>query len=63
MVVYDTEDDDEEQGDAISSPIRLWIKNGTDVTVPYTIPDGLSEHQMSQIERAISEFSMKTCIR
>ena len=63
MVVYDTDDGDGEQGDAISSPIRLWIKNGTDVPVPYTIPDDLSNHQMSQIKRAIWEFSMKTCIR
>ena len=55
MVVYDTEDDDGEQGDALRSPIRLWIKNGTDVPVPYTIPDGLSQHQMYQISETLTK--------
>lgn len=63
MMLYDTYDNEMELGDAISSPIRLWIKNGTDVIIPYTVPNGLSDHEKAQIERAISEFNMKTCIR
>ena len=64
IIVYDTGvEDDGEQGDAITSLIRLWTKNGTIVPIPYTVPDGLDYHQKSQIDRAIAEFNMKTCIK
>ena len=64
IIIYDTDNDENgELGDAITSPIRLWVKNGTEVPIPYTVPDGLDDHQKEQIDRAITEFNMKTCIK
>ena len=65
IIVYDDNDEEEDQqsGDAISSPIRLWIKNGTEVLIPYSVPSGLSDHQKRQINTALAEFNMKTCIK
>ena len=65
MLVYgDYEgDQDELLGEAISNPIRLWPKTGSVVIIPYTVPEGLSSHQQTQIDKAIDEYNSKTCLR
>ena len=64
MIIYDSEDEEEDSlNEAIITPIRLWEKIGTKVIIPYTVPQGLSDHQQTQIRRAMTEFHQKTCIR
>jgi hypothetical protein len=33
------------------------------VTIPYTVPVGLTDHQKLQIDLAIEEFNTKTCLK
>ena len=64
IIVYDTDDDDEDSlSEAVSSPIRLWEKNGTVVNIPFTTPAELTDHQKTQIDKAIDEYASKSCIR
>ena len=62
VIIYDY-DDEVPSPDAVASVLRLWDKNGTEVTIPYTTPNGLSPHQENEINKAINEFESKTCIR
>ena len=62
IVVYDDIHDDSVP-DAVGDVSRLWKKNGTEVIVPFTYPEGVTAHQLKEINRAIDEFHKKTCIR
>ena len=62
IVVYD-DDYDYSLPDAVGSVSRLWNKNGTEVIIPYTMPEGVTSMQLREINRAIDEFHKKTCIR
>ena len=64
IVVYD-DDHDFSSPDAVGSvPVsRLWAKNGTEVIIPYTMPEGVTSTQLHEIHKAMDEFHKKTCIR
>ena len=63
IIVYDTPDSEEDSlPDAVASALRLWDMKDMEVTVPYTVPDGLSDHQQEMINMALEEFKTKTCI-
>ena len=62
IVVYD-DGHDYSSPDAVGSVSRLWKKNGTEVIIPFTYPEGLTSHHLNEIEKAIDEFHKKTCIR
>ena len=64
MLLYDeSEYADELYGDAVGLPSRLWPKVNDVVIIPYSLPNDVSESDLVQINRAIEEFSLKTCIR
>ena len=63
IIVYDSQDSEEDSlPDAIASALRLWDMKDMQVVVPFTTPDGLSDHQQEQINMALEEFRAKTCI-
>ena len=62
IIVYD-DDNDYSTPDAVSDISRLWKKNGTEVIIPYTYPEGVTSHHLKEIDKAIGEFHKKTCIR
>ena len=62
IVVYD-DDHDYSSPDAVGSVSRLWAKNGTEVIIPYTMPEGVTSTQLHEIHKAMDEFHKKTCIR
>ena len=62
IVVYD-DIHDNSIPDAVGDISRLWEKNGSEVIIPFTYPEGVTSHQLQEIEKAIDEFHKKTCIR
>ena len=62
IIVYD-DNDDYLTPDAVGDISRLWNKNGTEVIIPYTYPEGVTSHHLKEINKAIGEFHKKTCIR
>ena len=62
IVVYD-DDHDYSSPDAVGSASKLWKKNGTEVIIPYTMPEGVTSTQLLEINKAIDEFDRKTCVR
>ena len=68
MMIYDedeTEDDNYELNDAISNSAYLWSLDpatGT-VPIPYMVQKDICPEIRDRIERAISEYDKKTCIR
>ena len=64
IILYDDEEyADELYSDAVELPSRLWPKVDDEVKIPYTLPNDVPEYDMTQIDRAIHEFHLKTCIR
>ena len=63
IIIYDDAEYEDDVPDAIASSLRLWNKIDSEVIIPYTLPEGLSSLQAVQIDRAIEEFTLKTCIR
>ena len=65
MIVYDNKDADEFANDAIDNTEALWpldSASGT-VRIPYMIDNSIALEMQLEIDRAISEFHQKTCIR
>ena len=62
IVVYD-DIHDNSIPDAVGDISRLWEKNSSEVIIPFTYPEGVTSHQLQEIEKAIDEFHKKTCIR
>ena len=68
MMIYDedeVEGDDYELNDAISDDKYLWSldpKTGT-VPIPYMVQKDIRPEIRERIERAMSEYDKKTCIR
>ena len=62
IIVYD-DDHDFSVPDAVGDISRLWKKNGTEVIIPFTYPEGVTSHHLKEIEKAMDEFHRKTCIR
>ena len=65
MIVYDNKDADEFADDAIDDTNALWpldSASGT-VRIPYKIDDSIALEMKIAIDRAVSEFHQKTCIR
>ena len=54
---------DEYYYDAVEKTSRLWQKTGDVVKIPYELPVDISDIHIVQIDRAIKEFHLKTCIR
>ena len=63
IIVYDDDDDEHSAPHAVESISRLWEKNGTQVVIPYSFPDGMTSDQFREINKAFQEFHKKTCIR
>ena len=61
IVLYDEEE--YQYSDAVGLPSRLWPKINDEVIIPYTLPNDVPEYDLAQINRAIEEFHLKTCIR
>ena len=68
MMIYDEDeldDDDYELKDAISNTTYLWSLDpatGT-VPIPYMVQSDMRNETRDRIERAMSEYDKKTCIR
>ena len=64
ILLYDLgEYPDELYNDAVGLPSRLWTKVDDVVKIPYTLPNDVPEFDLEQINLAIEEFHLKTCIR
>ena len=64
IILYDEEDFSYQiLGDAVGSQSRLWKKEENEVQIPYTVPLDTPVFHRRQIQRAIDEFSLKTCIK
>ena len=64
IILYDDEEYiDELNYDAVGLPSRLWPKVDDEVKIPYTLPNDVPQFDKTQIDRAIDEFKLKTCIR
>ena len=68
MMIYDEDeldDDDYELKDAINDTTHLWSLDpatGT-VPIPYMVQKDIRPEIRDKIERAMSEYDTKTCIR
>ncbi len=50
--------------DIVSQVERIWnTRNGPFVEIPYTIPNGITDHGKAEVARAIFEFRSKTCVK
>ena len=60
-MIYD--EDENFQGDFLASQVKHWPKTGNEVLIPYTKTEFADAEKEEALERAISEFNTKTCIR
>ena len=63
ILLYDLGEYPDELYDAVGLPSRLWTKADDVVKIPYTLPNDVPEFDLEQINLAIEEFHLKTCIR
>ena len=49
--------------EVVGSASRKWPKANGVVTVPFTMPNGLSSSRKADIAKVVQEFAQKTCIR
>ena len=68
MIIYEEEEFDDDRfvlDDRIDDENYLWSLDSATGTVPipFMIENGLSQEKRDKIEKAVSEYNQKTCIR